>query len=173
MDPLKPTFHEHSSTPKPIDNGIKPPRTLEIVQAKFYKFYTNSIKFYNSTRPRNFMWEPWPFTTPFDGWLCIEHFFIWLPMDPSMLWCHCWINKAWFKVVGKTLAWKALEIVKFDNTSYRHTIAIQGLPRLSLKSWLKFELECLQYCIMTDDSLDSLYDIETWDLYMNFHYVHF
>jgi hypothetical protein len=38
---------------------------------------------------------------------------------------------------------------------------------------LKFELECLQYCIMTDDSLDSLYDIETWDLYMNFHYVHF
>ncbi len=91
----------------------------------------------------------------------IEHLFIWLPMDSSMLWCHCRINKAWFKVVGKTLTWKALEIVKFDNTSYHHTIVIQGLPRLSLKAWLKLEVECLQYCIMADDSLDSLYDIET------------
>jgi len=33
--------------------------------------------------------------------------------------------------VGETLAWKALEIVKFDNTSYHHTIVLQGVPRLS------------------------------------------
>jgi hypothetical protein len=91
----------------------------------------------------------------------IEHLSIWLPMDPSMLWHHRQINKAWFKVVGKTLAWKALEVVKFDNISYHHTIVTQGLSRLSLKAWLKFELESLQYCIMADDSLDSLYDIET------------
>jgi hypothetical protein len=64
--------------------------------------------------------------------------------------------------VGETLAWKALEIVKFNNISYHHTIAIQGLPRLSFKAWLKFELEeCLQYCIMANDLLDSLFDIET------------
>jgi hypothetical protein len=64
----------------------------------------------------------------------IEHLFIWLPMDLSMLWRHYRINKAWFKVVGETLVWKALEIVKFDNTSYHHIIAIQGLSRLSLKA---------------------------------------
>jgi hypothetical protein len=61
----------------------------------------------------------------------IEHLSIWLPMDLSMLWRHCRVNKAWFKVVGETLAWKALEIVKFDNISYHHTIVIQRVPRLS------------------------------------------
>jgi len=61
----------------------------------------------------------------------IEHLSIWLSMDLSMLLCHCQVNKAWFKVVGETLAWKALEIVKFDNTSYHHTIVLQGVPRLS------------------------------------------
>jgi hypothetical protein len=63
----------------------------------------------------------------------IEHLFIWLPMDLSMLWCHHRINKAWFKVVGETLAWKALEIVKFDNTSYHHIIVIQGHQGFLLK----------------------------------------
>lgn len=64
--------------------------------------------------------------------------------------------------MGETLAWKALEIVKFNNTSYHHTIVIQVFPRLSFKAWLKFELEeCLQFCIMANDLLDSLSDIET------------
>jgi hypothetical protein len=63
--------------------------------------------------------------------------------------------------VGKTLTWKALEIVEFDNASYCHTIVIQGFPRFFLKAWLKFELGCQKYCIMADDSLNSLDDIET------------
>ncbi len=80
--------------------------------------------------------------------LLLTILFTQLPMDMSMLWHFHRINKVWFKVVGKTSTWKTLEIVKFNNVSYCHTIVKQGLPRLSLKSWLKFELECLQYCIM-------------------------
>ncbi len=68
----------------------------------------------------------------------VEHIFTQLPMDLSMLWHLHRVNKTWFKVVDKTLAWEALEIVKFNNASYRHTIVIQGFPRLFLKVRLKF-----------------------------------
>jgi hypothetical protein len=78
-----------------------------------------------------------------------------------MLWHLHQVNKAWFKVVGKTLTWKALEIVKFNNASYHHTIVIQGPPKLFFKAQLKFLLKCLQYCIMANDSLDSLDDTKT------------
>jgi hypothetical protein len=77
-----------------------------------------------------------------------DHILTQLPMDLSMLWHLCRVNKVWFKVVSKTSTWKTLEIVKFNNVSYRHTIVKYGLPRLFLKAWLKFELKCLQYCIM-------------------------
>jgi hypothetical protein len=53
---------------------------------------------------------------------------------------------------GKTSTWQALEIVKFNNASYCHIIAIQGLPRLSLKTQLNFKLKCLQYYIMANDT---------------------
>jgi hypothetical protein len=102
-----------------------------------------------------------------------KHIFTWLPMDLSMLWHLHRINKTWFKVVGKTSAWQTLKIVKFNNSSYCHTIVIQGLPRLSLKAQLNFKLKCLQYCIMANDSWNSLDDIETWHLYLTFHYVNF
>ncbi len=68
----------------------------------------------------------------------VEHIFIRLPMDLSMLWHLHRIIKTWFKVVGKTLAWEGLEIVKFNNFSYHHIVVIQGLPSLSLKVRLKF-----------------------------------
>jgi hypothetical protein len=51
---------------------------------------------------------------------------------------HFQVNKAWFKVMGKILAWEVLKIVKFNNATYYHTIVIQGLPRLSLKVQLTF-----------------------------------
>ncbi len=68
----------------------------------------------------------------------VEHIFIQLPMDLSMLWHLHQVNKAWFKVMGKILAWEVLKIVKFNNATYYHTIVIQGLPRLSLKVQLTF-----------------------------------
>jgi hypothetical protein len=70
----------------------------------------------------------------------VDHVFPQLPMDLFMLWCLCRVNKVWFKVVSKTSTWKTLEIVKFNNASYYHTIAKYGLPRLFFKAWLKFEL---------------------------------
>jgi len=94
-------------------------------------------------------------------------------MDMSMLWRLCWVDKVWFKVVGKTSTWQTLEIVKINNASYYHIIVIQGLSKLFLKAQLNFELEYLQYCIMANDSWDSLDDIKTWHLYMTFHYVYF
>jgi hypothetical protein len=81
-----------------------------------------------------------------------KHLLIQLPMDLSMLWRLHWVNKVWFKVVGKTSTWQALEIVKFNNASYCHIIIIQGLSKLFLKAQLNFELEYLQYCIMANES---------------------
>jgi hypothetical protein len=78
----------------------------------------------------------------------MDDFVVDLPMDLSMLWRLHQVNKVWFKVVGKISTWKTLKIVKFDNASYCHTIVKQGLPRISPKAWLKFEIKCLQYCIM-------------------------
>jgi hypothetical protein len=39
---------------------------------------------------------------------------------------------------GQNFGMEALEIVKFNNAFYHHTIAMQGLPRHSLKAQLKF-----------------------------------
>jgi hypothetical protein len=90
-----------------------------------------------------------------------------------MLWHLHWVDKVWFNVVGKTSTWQALEIIKFNNASYYHIIVIQGLSKLILKARLNFELEYLEYCIMVNDSWDSLDDTKTWHLYMTFHYVYF
>jgi hypothetical protein len=103
----------------------------------------------------------------------VEHIFIRLQMDMFVLWRLHWINKSWFKVLGRTSTWQALEIVKFNNASYCHIIVIQGLSKFFLKTQLNFELEYLQYCIMADDSWNSLNDTKSWHLYMTFHYVHF
>jgi hypothetical protein len=36
-------------------------------------------------------------------------------MDPLVMWHLHQANKAWYLVVGNIMAWKAPEIVKFDN----------------------------------------------------------
>jgi len=82
-----------------------------------------------------------------DGFV-VDHVLTQLPMDMSMLWCLHQVNKVWSKVVSKISTWKIVEIVKFNNAYYCHTIAKQGLPRFFPKTWLKFEIKCLQYCII-------------------------
>jgi hypothetical protein len=62
---------------------------------------------------------------------------------------------------GQNFDMESLEIVKFNNASYHHTIVIQGPPKFFFKAQLKILLKCLQYCIMANDSLDSLDDTKT------------
>jgi hypothetical protein len=51
--------------------------------------------------------------------LILSHIFTCLPMTLSKLWHFCWVNKSWFKVVRKSVAWNALELFKLiiDATS--------------------------------------------------------
>jgi len=123
LNPLKLTFHEHSSTLELIDHGLKPLRTPNFVEPKVQEILCESHDLLIPPLMDNFV---------------VEHIFTWLPMDLSMLWHLHRVNKTWFKVVDKTLAWEALKIVKFNKASYRHTIVIQGFPRLFLKVRLKF-----------------------------------
>jgi hypothetical protein len=123
LNPLKLTFHEHSSTLELIDHGSKPPKTPKVVKP----------------RVQEILCENHGLLIPhFVDDFVVEHIFNQLHMDLSMLWHLHQVNKAWFKVVGKTLTWEVLKIVKFNNVFYYHTIVIQGLPRLSLQVRLNF-----------------------------------
>jgi hypothetical protein len=70
----------------------------------------------------------------------IEHILPNLPLDPSMMWHLFQVNHVWHKVVGESFKWHALNIVKYHNVLYRHTIVTQGLPRHFLKQHLEFEV---------------------------------
>lgn len=63
----------------------------------------------------------------------IEHILPKLPMDSSMMWCLCWVNNVWHKIVGESFEWHALNILKHHNVFYCHTIAPQELLKCSLK----------------------------------------
>jgi hypothetical protein len=56
----------------------------------------------------------------------------------------------WHKVVGESLEWHALNIVKYHNVFYRHVIATQGLPRHYLKQRLQFEVHYLKLYFLDD-----------------------
>jgi hypothetical protein len=49
-----------------------------------------------------------------------------LHVNLSMLWHLCHVNKTWHKVVGDSMAWNALEIMKYDDHVNRQTISLQG-----------------------------------------------
>lgn len=51
--------------------------------------------------------------------------------------------------MGNTTTWGAFEIVKINNVYY---YCISGLMRHYLKVQLQFELECLQFYVMANDS---------------------
>jgi hypothetical protein len=73
-----------------------------------------------------------------------------LPLDPSMMWHLHQVNCVWHRVVGASLEWHALNIVKYPNVFYHHTIATQGPPRCSLKQCLQFEVYYLKLCFLDD-----------------------
>jgi hypothetical protein len=64
----------------------------------------------------------------------LEHIINCLLMDLFMMWYLCQINQGWHKVMGNTVLWYALEIVKYPYVSYHWTIVVaQGLLRCSFK----------------------------------------
>jgi hypothetical protein len=57
--------------------------------------------------------------------------------------CRCWPN----------IVWHALNIVKYHNVFYRHTIVRQGLPKHILKQHLQFEVHCWKLCFLDDANI--------------------
>ncbi len=77
-----------------------------------------------------------------DG-IVMQHIFTHLPLTPSTPWHLHWVNKAWFRVVGKNLAWNALEVVRIIHRSYFQHLATNGTPKQSLQIHFEFEHQCL------------------------------
>ncbi len=65
--------------------------------------------------------------------------FHFLAIDPINVWQLCQINKPWFLIVGESVAWNALEVVRINHKSYFQHVAISHTPRQSLK--MRFESE--------------------------------
>ncbi len=58
--------------------------------------------------------------------IIIEQILPWLNVNFSMFLHPCHVNKTWYKVVGGSMAWNALEIMKNDNHVNCQTISLQG-----------------------------------------------
>jgi hypothetical protein len=129
LAPKKPKFQQ-PSTLEPINHNKRSLTTPKFEGSKTPNHITQII----------FLWDPSFLLPPF-----INPFVIWLPMDPSMLWYLCHVNKIWFRVMDNTTTWGAFEIVKVNNVYCYWTIVKHGLTRHYLKVQLQFELECLQF----------------------------
>ncbi len=70
------------------------------------------LVFHNLALPIKFQCCLVPFLT---NALILSHIFTCFPMTLSKLWCFYWVNKSWFKVVSKSVAWNALEIAWIDH----------------------------------------------------------
>jgi len=68
-------------------------------------------------------------------------------MTSLMLWCFCQMNKYWFKVVSKNVAWNALEIVWINGKCYLNAIKKNFFERSSFQAQFDFELHCLNKCL--------------------------
>jgi hypothetical protein len=58
--------------------------------------------------------------------IVIEQFLPHLHVNLSMLWHLCQVNKTWYKIVGRSKAWNAFEIMKYDNHVNCQAISLQG-----------------------------------------------
>jgi hypothetical protein len=55
---------------------------------------------------------------PFIDNVAVAYFIPYLPMTSSMLWHLCNINKGWCEVMGETITWNFLELIKVNNEAY-------------------------------------------------------
>ncbi len=75
---------------------------------------------------------------PLPSAIAITHIIPCLPRTPLMLWHLHWVNKIWFTIVGKSLSWNALKVVRLDHKCYLNYIREHGMKRWSLQA--HFEL---------------------------------
>jgi hypothetical protein len=83
--------------------------------------------------------------------IVITHIVPHLPRTPLMLWHLHQMNKMWFKVVGKSLPWNALEMVKLDHKCYLNYIRKHGTERQSFQTCFELEFLCATNCLTTID----------------------
>jgi len=102
--------------------------------------------------------------------IVMQHIFTCLPLMPSMFWCFCKVNKAWFMFVGKNLPWNALEEIRINHKSYLQQLASSSTPRQSLQMHFEFELQSLKMCL---DPINLVYPTIYYDLESDYSYVTF
>jgi hypothetical protein len=67
---------------------------------------------------------------PLTNALVIEHILPKNNLDPFMMWHLHQVNYVWHRVVGESFEWHALNIIKYNNVFYCHTIATQGFQSI-------------------------------------------
>jgi hypothetical protein len=81
------------------------------------------------------------------------HFHL-LPLTLSMFWQLRQINKPWFLIVGESVLWNTLEVVKINHKSYFQHVATSHTPRQSLKMQFEGELWTLQKFLEPQDLIE-------------------
>jgi hypothetical protein len=75
--------------------------------------------------------------TPLLDSTILGHIFNRFPLTPSMFWQLRQINKPWFLIVGESIPWNALEVVKLNHKFYLQHVATNHTPKQSLQ--MRFE----------------------------------
>jgi hypothetical protein len=81
---------------------------------------------------------------PFPYSIILAHIFTRLPLSPLMFWWFRRIKKPWFLIVGESVPWNTLEVIKINHKSYLQHVAISCTPRQPLKMQFEGELWTLQ-----------------------------
>jgi hypothetical protein len=75
--------------------------------------------------------------------IVFAHIFTLLSLTPSMFWQFCWINKPWFLIVGESVPWNTLEVVKINHKSYFQHVTTSHTLRQSFEMRFEGELQTL------------------------------
>jgi len=67
----------------------------------------------------------------------LAHIFNHSPLTPSMFWRLRQINKPWFLIMGESVPWNTLEVVKFKHKLYLQHVTTSHTPKQSLQ--MRFE----------------------------------
>jgi hypothetical protein len=78
---------------------------------------------------------------------------------------HVWhfrrINKEWCKVVGETITWNVLELIKINNQAYHKFVAMHGLERCSFHERSQIEIDYLKDFLEWYDTIESFENVES------------
>jgi hypothetical protein len=99
---------------------------------------------------------------PFTNNVMVIEILLCIPMTLSMLGCFCWITMGWCKVMGKTIAWNSLELIKINNQAYHKFVTLHGLKRCFLHEWYQIEINYLQDFLEWYDTFESFENVESY-----------